>query len=126
MQTKSKIIIGALLIVTGAATTYYSNSVKKETKLFETSNTEINEVITKPSGEIIKRQIRKITTKRKEKRKIASPKSRNWILGISSSVPYNDTPKYTLKVDRRILGNMYLGGYIRTDKELGLSISLSF
>jgi len=47
----------------------------------------------------------------------------NWNVGVSSTITDGI---YGLRVERRIIGELYVGGYARTDSELGVSVSYSF
>ncbi len=60
--------------------------------------------------------------------KESKPATSDWRVGVAASVPdvFTTGAAYTLNVERRILGDIYLGGYARTDKEFGVIISYSF
>lgn len=53
-----------------------------------------------------------------------TPIKKDWIVGLSTKLPFQET--YTLSVDRRIIGNIYVGGYGSTDAEFGVSLRLLF
>lgn len=52
-----------------------------------------------------------------------------WKVGGAAGVKYNEVRMeavYTIGVERRILGPIFVGAYGRTDKEVGLSVSVEF
>ena len=58
-------------------------------------------------------------------------KQDDWIASISSSVG-SGKPRYSLGVQRRVLGDLFIGGYYKTDSslindsEFGVTLSLTF
>lgn len=58
--------------------------------------------------------------------KQVSKKVPDWSVGVGASLPKGPSPIYTLQVQRRILGSIYAGAYVRTDSELGVLVSFQF
>lgn len=52
-------------------------------------------------------------------------KPKNWSVGVGQSLT-EKTPIYIVNVNKRILGDLSLGAYGRTDGELGVMIIYSF
>jgi hypothetical protein len=52
--------------------------------------------------------------------KETKPSLNIWSVGISYAPPLGQREVYTLSVDRRILGDIWLGVYGRTDREFGV------
>lgn len=68
------------------------------------------------------------TSKEKESTVVTSLKPQ-WRVGGGVGMKYNEVklePVYTLGVERRILGPVFVGAYGRTDKEVGLTVSVEF
>jgi hypothetical protein len=55
----------------------------------------------------------------------SKPVKKDWIVGATSSL-LEPVPVFTLQVSRRILGDIYLGVYARTDREFGLGLTFQF
>lgn len=63
------------------------------------------------------------TTKSKDK-KVAK---HNWNLGIQAGLTTDmDGLKYGLRVERRIVGPVFAGAYVTTNKEAGVSLGMEF
>ena len=62
----------------------------------------------------------------KSEKKISFKKQ--WSVGLSAggSGLFRGDPIYTLSVDRRVLGELFVGLYGRSDKELGLNLKYQF
>lgn len=56
------------------------------------------------------------------------PVGKKWLIGVSGGLPRGAIHgvAYTLSVQRRILWGAYMGLYMRSDKELGVSLSYNF
>lgn len=59
--------------------------------------------------------------KRTATKKVSKP---DWSVGISSTI--KKSPIYGAHVSRRILGDIWLGGYVRSDKEFGVNLRFDF
>jgi hypothetical protein len=59
--------------------------------------------------------------KRIATKKVSKP---DWSIGVSSTIKKD--PIYGAQVERRIIGDIWLGGYARTDKEFGVSLRFDF
>ncbi len=59
---------------------------------------------------------------------ITTPTDKNWIVSLSAGplVDLSLNPTYTLSVQRRIIWGAYMGAYVRTDKEVGISLAVTF
>lgn len=50
---------------------------------------------------------------------------KDWSIGVATSLT-EKAPVYSLMVDRRILGDLFVGAYLRTDSEAGAYLKISF
>lgn len=127
MEKKTKFILIGLIIAGGF--TFYKLREKPEEKvdlkIAQVVDTETIETIKKPTGEVITRRIIKKEKTDTSYKQETSFKKNDWIIGVSSSL-LQPEPVYGISVDRRILGDFYIGGYVRSDKEVGVSIKVSF
>lgn len=104
-----------------------STNIEKEVKREETV---IVREETRPDGTKIKETTnttKKETTDKKEIIKIVENAKPQW--KASALAGYNldkSAPVYGVAVDRRILGNIYMGAWGTTDKQVGLSVSMEF
>lgn len=55
---------------------------------------------------------------------IIKPVAPRWAIGLSAGLVGSNS--YRMSVERRIIGNLYVGGYATTEKEVGLSLTLLF
>lgn len=61
----------------------------------------------------------------KKDKKIA--KKHNWNLGLQAGLTTDlNGVKYGIRAERRIIGPVFLGGYITTNKEAGISLGMEF
>jgi hypothetical protein len=98
------------------------NREKEETKIVE-------KIIERPGKEkIIYRTIRERTDKRTKKQTEIVTKSPDWLVGVSadSDAILGRGGSYTISLDRKVLGDLYMGVYGSTDNQVGLSLRYSF
>lgn len=86
----------------------------------------VTKIKERPDGDketIIIRDEKTNTTKRAVHEKVVrvDPK---WRIGVQYSNPPD--PIYGITIERYVLGNLSVGGFIRTNREVGLSLSVSF
>lgn len=104
----------------------------KETKVVKTQDNSttkekiITKILKKPNNEIIKTVIeyRNISKQKNKVYKMSKSQIKDWEFGLSSSLIKR--PVYTIHINRRILGDVYLGLYGRTDKEIGVNLTILF
>lgn len=114
-----------------------ASKVTTETKVVEVEKEVIKrdvvtqiKVITRPDG--TKEESTTITDKTTEDKSSSkqseSKTAPNWHVsaGTKASVNNLNELSYTLNVDRRILGNLFVGASVSTDKQVGLSIGMEF
>jgi len=117
-----------VIIVTAAATWFLSPvKIKREIVEVEKIHENIVEVIVeRPDGTKETRRTidrRKDTTKKDTMEK--TPSKNDWTVGLGKSM--NRTKEvYTLNVSRRVIWDLSVGGYGRTDGEFGVTISYSY
>jgi len=84
-------------------------------------------IVKTPGGkEIITRTIR--DDSRMDSIQISKNVKQNWIVGVSAGpdrLDFSD-PTWTLSIDRRVLSDLYIGVYGRSDGEVGVSIKYTF
>lgn len=82
----------------------------------------VTRIVERPDGTketIINEETKKDTVKKE------SPVGNEWYVSMGQSMIGGETI-YTLHTSRKIIGDLYLGGYGRTDKEYGLIIGYNF
>jgi hypothetical protein len=89
----------------------------------------VTKVITKPDG--TKEEVTTTTDKTKENKQITSTKTvakANWHVSASakSKIDKLQIDIYTVQVEKRIIGDLFLGVTGSTDKTVGLTIGLEF
>lgn len=134
-DTQIKLIAVVVLLAVGFGVGRYTvpeksteqTIVEKELKKEETV---IVREETRPDGTKIKETTnttKKETAKRTETIKIVESKKPDW--KVAGLVGYNFNkvkPVYGAVVERRILGNIFVGAWGTTDQQAGLSVSLEF
>lgn len=115
--------------------------IKKEVQIKEVEVTKKNVVVVtheekRPDGTVVT-DTRTVDTSTEASTKNSSSKESTvitnakpqWKIGGGAGIKYNEVnlqPVYTLSAERRILGPIFVGAYGRTDKEVGLSVSIEF
>jgi len=61
-------------------------------------------------------------------KEITTPVDKKWIVSLSAGPLRNLAlnPTYTLGIQRRIIWGAYMGAYVRTDREIGISLAYNF
>ena len=89
----------------------------------------VTKIITRPDGS--KEEVITTTDKSKENKQSTNTKTvakSDWHASISANTPdigLNNV-RYTIQVERRILGDLFIGGNLSSDKSAGLSVGLEF
>lgn len=126
-----KISSYVIVLVIGAALgTYFDAAHTIEEKIVtkDRIKTVVREVITeRPDGtKVTERHTTKDEkTKQVAKRKESISKQRNWAVGIKYDL-FQPVPVWTAEVQRRIIGDVYVGLYGRTDGIVGASVTVTF
>lgn len=135
------LLIGGLGYAAGRYVQPAKVEIKKEVEVKEVEVTRKNIVTVtheekRPDGTVItdsrtedkSTEATRTDTKSKESTTITNVKPQ-WKVSGGAGVKYNEIslqPVYTVGVERRILGPIFVGAYGRTDKEVGLSVSVEF
>jgi len=134
MQKKTIISLVVLSIMISSALTYFfapkKVEYKEKIKIVEVVKTEVRSIERtekRPDGTLIttitKEKIDKKTqSKEKEVSKRVTPIKKDWF--VTGSHSFNNVS--TLSIQRRIIFDLYAGVYARTDKEIGVAVSISF
>lgn len=120
-------IIGALII--WYAFPRVETQVKIETKVVTEYKTRIVERWTKDQNgnETHDRTEESSGTEASESTLTKSVAKHNWNLGVQAGLTTDmNGVKYGVRAERRIVGPMFLGGYITTNKEAGISLGMEF
>lgn len=116
----SILIIGAFFLGRFLAPEKVSETVKKvEVVKWKTKT----RVIIKPDGTRIEEEVNEHIIKEVNERLIAFD-TKKYLFTISATPQAN--PTYMLGISKKFIGNLYLGGYGRTDGEYGLSLTYRF
>ena len=89
----------------------------------------VEKIVEKPSGErIIYRTIREKSDQTKKQTLTKTIKSNTWLVGLSygSEAFLPSRQVYTLSVDRKVLGGLYMGLYGTSNGGYGVGIKYSF
>ncbi len=89
-----------------------------------------------PDGTVIKEKtketkVRSESEKEVQSLKVSESKTTNrpsWRIGFGYEVPSEDLHEvyYSLTIERRLFGEIYLGGMVDTQKHIGLTINIGF
>jgi hypothetical protein len=104
-------------------TAYYKESNVIEVDKIQERERVVTRIVERPDGskttEIIKETDKTETHLSKKSAK------KDWLVGVTSSLNEN-TPNYGVQVSRRVILDLYVGGYAKTDGELGVIVTYSF
>lgn len=110
------VAIGALLVY------FYKESNVIEVDKIQERERVVTRIVERPDGSKTT-EIIKDSTKTEQHLKKASKK--DWTVGVSSSINER-VPIYGVQVSRRIIFDLNVGAYAKTDGELGVMVSYSF
>lgn len=122
--------IAFFLVASGFAGGYYMGGGNKpEIEKIEVEKVKyrervVTEIMERPDGTKttrITKNVKKVD-KKKSTLKLNPPK--DWHISLSG--PPTPNPRITLQIERRVLGELFLGVYGRTDGEVGVSLGWSF
>jgi len=118
-----------LLLGAGAGTFLFPQIKEKQVEVEKIVKDVITvtRVITKPDG--TKEEVTTITDKTKEnKTNTVTKKASNWhaSVGAKSKIDRLEIDTYTVQVEKRIIGDLFLGITGSTDKTVGLTVGLEF
>ena len=132
MQLKIASYVIALAV--GAGLTYYfmPQQIKIEEKIvtrdvIKTVTTE-RIVIKRPDGtiETVEREVVKDEDKKRQASRVETkPAKKNWGVGVKYDL-FRPVSVYTIEAHRRIIGDLYVSAYARTDSALGVGITVFF
>lgn len=112
--------------------------IEKEQKEKEQNVKETEKETRFPDGTIVKEKTKTKETQTKSETKTEAFQSKETVrkvesrpswrvgLGYSISIEVGHEVSYSLEIDRRLIGEIYLGGVVSTDKTVGLVLSLGF
>ena len=120
---------GLILLALAAAygTGRYLAPAKVETKEVVKTNTEyITRVVTTKDGTVIKETIKKDQVTKDTSTKVETQKPQ-YKAGAVAKLALNDgTVSYGAIVERRVLGNIFMGVYADTQRTVGVTASMEF
>ena len=124
MAWKSNLIYVSAGILVGVALTLYMREPEyiKVDKIHNRDRV-ITKIVERPDGSKTT-EIIKDSSKTEIHREVKSLK-KDWTVGVISSVT-GPVPAYGVMVSRRIIGDIFVGGYVKTDLEAGLTITYTF
>lgn len=120
-----------VILAIGAGLGSYFNpihTIEEKIVIKDRIKTIVREVITqRPDGTIVtEREIHRDEKKDSVATKKESiPSSKNWAVSVKYDL-FVAIPVYTIEVQRRILGNIYVGVYGRTDNIVGAGVTILF
>jgi len=131
---RNYIIIGLVCLVIGvAAGSALFPKVKEKTVETEVERVvkdvqTVIKVVTRPDG--TKEEVTTIIDKSKQSTDKTSTKiiaKNDWHISASGSRTFTDNSMtYTLQVERRIIGDVFLGASVNSEKQVGLVVGLEF
>lgn len=134
-MTKKKAIVSSLfLILVGVGIGRYllpNNVVTDEAKSERTDKEVVKTVheVTRPDGTKEKYTETKETTKKQldsDKRVEITVSKPNYMASVMVGKNIHLETTYAIKVDRRVLGNIFAGAYVSTNKDIGVSVGYEF
>lgn len=129
---RQKILSHGLAILVGAGLCLMFDNqvhqVKEEIVYKDKIRTVVKEVIREnPDGS---KTIERISDKTEDKNTTVNkvtqkPAKNDWLIGVKYDL-FQPMPVWTAEVQRRIIGNVYVGAYGRTDGVAGVSLTVAF
>lgn len=130
MDLRNKIIAGLVLFLIGGAIGYYATpkqieqvEVVKEKERVKTVT--VTKEITRPDGtkerETSTTEDKKIDKSDEKKLVVVNPKDYFITVGFDKTLNPD-----LLTVNRRIMGNVFVGAYVNKEKQFGVSVGLEF
>jgi hypothetical protein len=140
---KSYITIGLVCLLVGAGITRYAIPAKievrtqeviKEVEVTKKNVITVTEKITQKDGTVIEKtrtedtSVESVAKDTKIKSETVTTNDKQWRVGVRAGKKINLNPEiiYGVSVEKKFIGSINLGGYVTTDKEVGLSVSLDF
>jgi len=119
-----------VLVIGGAIGTYFDavHTIEEKVVVKDRIKTEIRETITeKPDGTKITDRVTNIDEKTKSvaSKKESIPVAKNWGVGIKYDL-FVPVPVYTIEVHRRVIFDLYVSVYGRTDNVSGVGLLYTF
>lgn len=131
---RNYIITGLICLVIGVAAgsslfpKVKQQTVEVEKEVIQKDVQTIVKVITRPDGS--KEEVTTIVDKSKENKDKTSTKiiaKNDWHISASGSRTFTDSSMtYTLQVERRIIGDVFLGASINSEKQVGLVVGIDW
>lgn len=132
LQVKIVSYLVAVLVGAGAAYYFMPQQIKIEEKVVtrDVIKTVTKEVvkIQRPDGtiETIEREVVKDEDKKKQASVVKTkPAKKNWGVGVKYDL-FRPDSVYTLEVHRRIVSDLYVSAYGRTDSTVGIGVTFFF
>jgi hypothetical protein len=125
------IILAAVSVVSYLAGQHIGNKVKKveyiEVEKIQERVRTVTRIIERPDGSretIIDERKETETDRKSQMKKVAQS---DWSVGLTYGPSvFKQNEVYGLTVTRRVLGNLFIGAYGRTDHEVGLALRYEF
>jgi hypothetical protein len=133
---KNYLITALVSLLIGVGITYYALPPKIQTKIEEVTKevtkkdvVVVTERIIQKDGTVIEKtrtEDKSISTANTDKKSESKVVDKQWRIGVKAIKKSLTDPgiNYGLSVERKILGPFNLGGYVTTDKQMGVSISI--
>ena len=140
---KSYVTIGLVCLLVGAGVAKYAllakvevrtQEVIKEVEVTKKNIVIVTEKTTQKDGTIVERtrtedtSVESVAKDTKTKSETITTNDKQWRVGVRAGKKINLNPEiiYGVSVEKKFIGPVNLGGYVTTDKEVGLSVSLDF
>jgi dsRNA-specific ribonuclease len=130
---KNYIIVAAISLLIGAIgvkflfPTIKEKIVEKEVEVIKKDVQTVIKEIIKPDG--TKEIVTVVTDKSQEKKessKVTTVSKPDWNIGLGTGIDKNKDEYYLALVQRRVIGELFVGAMATTKKDLGVVISYSF
>lgn len=128
---KNYLIVGVVCLAAGWLGNMYllGPKVITKTEMVEVERvvTDIREVIKEnPDGsrEIVRETVR-VEDRETKMKSQSKPSQKDWMIGGKMDI-FTPNPVYQLDVSRRIIGDIYLGAYGRSDGIVGIGVTVLF
>jgi leucyl-tRNA synthetase len=130
---QQKVMIALVSLVVGALLATYFHSSNNTSTTSQTTQTATAQVATtrtkitdKVTGErvtIIEEEVVTFVEESQELKVEVRESKPDWSLGLQYGLIHQD---YKIRLERRIIGNLYAGGYVGAQGEAGLSLSYTW
>lgn len=123
---KKQLIIAGVCILLGAVLGYKLAPVpQSETRtIVQDKIVTVVKEVKKPDGTVVRDETRTEDRKAEQSITAAPPSKPDWLVGVSYK--FSDVPVYGITVQRRVIGNVYVGASASTSGDITANVGVTF